>query len=139
MIGLPGAAGALPEELAAPARMDSRLANISGSSYALPAMAVTKGRPKLCLWVIMLAKQSARNVMPRHITDNANFREPIDKESVLAELAPGDKVLSFALHPNKAKAALYLNNGGKHRVVIYNFETGKIKSTPIEGGFATEQ
>mgnify|MGYP000872927377 FL=1 len=66
MIGLPGAAGALPEELAAPARMDSRLANISGSSYALPAMAVTKGRPKLCLWVIMLAKQSARNVMPRH-------------------------------------------------------------------------
>ncbi len=80
-----------------------------------------------------------REFVLQHITDNANFREPIDKESVLAELAPGDKVLSFALHPNKAKAALYLNNGGKHRVVIYNFETGKIKSTPIEGGFATEQ
>ncbi|MEY3442095.1 MAG: hypothetical protein RLZZ519_376, partial [Bacteroidota bacterium] len=80
-----------------------------------------------------------REFVLQHITDNANFREPIDKESVLAELAPGDKVLSFALHPNKAKAAIYLNNGGKQRVVIYNFETGKIKSTPIEGGFATEQ
>jgi hypothetical protein len=80
-----------------------------------------------------------REFVLQHISDNENFREPIDEQSVLAELAPADKVVSFALHPNKAKAAIYLNNGGKQRVVIYNFETGKIKSTPIEGGFTTEQ
>lgn len=80
-----------------------------------------------------------REFVLQHISDNANFREPIDKESILADLGPNDKVLSFALHPSKAKAAIYLSNGGKQQVVIYNFETGKVRETPIEGGFPTEQ
>lgn len=80
-----------------------------------------------------------REFVLQHISDNDNFRESITKASTVARISSHDQILSFALHPSQPKAALYLSREGRQRVVIYDFETRKLKETPISGGFQTEQ
>lgn len=80
-----------------------------------------------------------REFVLQHISDNANFREQIDKESAVAEFGRGEEILGFALHPKQPRVAVYLSEGGHQKVDIYNFENGKVRETPITGGFPTEQ
>jgi Tol biopolymer transport system component len=80
-----------------------------------------------------------REFVLQRITENASFREPINKESIQANFGSKSEVLSFALNPVQPKAAVYLNHEGKQRVLVYNFQNGKFQETPIAGGSRTEQ
>jgi hypothetical protein len=80
-----------------------------------------------------------REFILQSISENASFREPIDKESIQADFGSKSEVLSFALNPVQPTAAVYLNREGKQRVLIYNFQNGKYQETPIVGGIRSEQ
>ncbi len=80
-----------------------------------------------------------REFVHQRVTENETFREQLQEQSKLADLNAGENLISFALHPQKAEAALFLESGGKQKLVIYDFNSGKTKSTPIQGGFKTEQ
>lgn len=80
-----------------------------------------------------------REFVHQQVAQNGTFREQLEEQSTLAEYGANENLRAFALHPHKAEAALFLESGGKQKLVIYDFNTGKSKATPIQGGFKTEQ
>jgi hypothetical protein len=80
-----------------------------------------------------------REFVVQRIHDNSTFRESIAEQSELVDLGNNDEILSFALNPRQPKVAVYVEKNGKQNVVIYNAETGRVRETPIAGGFPTEQ
>lgn len=80
-----------------------------------------------------------REFVVQRIRENATFREDIADQSQIIDLPSKDQILNFALNPKQSKVALYVQSNGKQKVVIYNLENGRLRETPIEGGFVTEQ
>ncbi len=80
-----------------------------------------------------------REFVVQRIHENSTFREPIAEQARVLDLDQKGDVLSFALNPKKPLVAAYMKHEGKQQLVIYNLETNRIRETPIDGGYNTEQ
>jgi hypothetical protein len=80
-----------------------------------------------------------RQFILKRIEDNNLDREPLTSLGKQVKLPARERMLSFALHPKEAKAAVWLERDGKSRLVVANLSNGSLQETQLSLGFPTDQ